>query len=265
MAIGEINFSSKEMNRNVGFRFILPENIYAMNGENVHYNRPAKTLYLLHGHGNNNDEWLAGSSIRDFAYIYNLTVIMPCGENSFYLNQPGARRNYANYVGQELVEYTRKVFGLSDKREDTFVGGLSMGGFGALHTGLEFADTFGKIMALSSALIIHDIAGMKKGGSDASGIGDYEYYRSIFGDLDELLTSRNNPEQIIRDLKAEGKAIPDIYMACGTEDFLLENNRDFIAFLKEEQVPVEYKEGPGTHDFRFWNPYLEKAVQWMVQ
>ncbi len=263
MAIGELVFGSKEMNRNVSFKFILPENIFTQAGENPHYSRPAKTLYLLHGKGNYNDEWLAGSSIRDFAYIYNLAVFMPYGEDSFYLNQEHAKRNYSNYVGQELVEYTRKTFGLSDRREDTFVGGLSMGGFGALHTGLAFPETFSRIMALSSALILHGIAGKKEGHVDL--FGDYWYYRSIFGDLDELMTSSNNPEQQIRNLKAEKRSIPEIFMACGTEDILLENNRQFVSFLRSQEVPAEYFESPGTHDFRFWNPYLEKAIQWMVE
>jgi len=263
MAIGELVFGSKEINRNVSFRFILPEDIFARDGENPNYKRPTKTLYLLHGKGNYNDEWLAGSMIRDFAYIYNLAIFMPSGEDSFYLNQRQAKRNYADYVGRELVDYTRNVFGLSCKREDTFVGGISMGGFGALHTGLAFPDTFGKIMALSSALIIHDIAEKKEDFED--GIGDYWYYRSVFGDLDTLLTSENNPEQLIRNLKEEKRTMPEIYMACGTEDFLLEKNREFAKFLKENEVPSEYHEGPGDHNFRFWNPFLEKAIQWMVK
>lgn len=225
MAVGEMIFYSKEMNRNVSFAFVLPENIFFMEKENLHYKRRTKTLFLLHGHGNCHEEWLTGSSIKELAHIYNLAVIMPSGENSFYLNQKAAKRNYADYVGDELVEYTRKTFGLSNDKADTFVGGLSMGGFGALHTGLAYNHNFSKIMALSSALIIHNIAGKKEEFKDPH--GDYDYYTSIFGDLKKLPTSRNNPEQIIRDLQAMGEEVPEIYMACGTEDFLLEENRLF--------------------------------------
>lgn len=262
MALGEMIFYSKEMARNVEFRFILPEGANAFGGDNPHYKRRMKTLYLLHGHGNGNEEWLTGSSVKEFAYLYNLAVFMPAGENSFYLNHESAKANYANYVGRELVEYTRKVFGLSDRREDTFVGGLSMGGFGALHTGLEFNKTFGKIMALSSALILYDIEG--KGKDFQNYFGGYELYSSIFGDLEHVMTSRVNPEQIILDIQEAGEEIPEIYMACGTEDFLLENNRRFKRFLDEHQVPVTYHESTGDHNFKFWNPYLESAIQWMI-
>lgn len=263
MALGEMIFYSKELARNVEFRFILPEGQNPFEGENPHYQREPKTLYLLHGHGNGNEEWLTGSTIKELAYIYNLAVFMPTGENSFYLNHEEIKANYANYVGEELVEYTRKTFGLSRRREDTFVGGLSMGGFGALHTGLEFHRTFSKIMALSSALILYDIAGKKEDFQD--GFGGYGYYVSTFGDLENVLTSRVNPEQIILDIQKAQEEVPEIYMACGTEDFLLENNRRFKQFLDDHQVSHVYHESPGDHNFKFWNPYLEAAIEWMVK
>lgn len=261
MALGTIEFHSQALHRFVSFRFILPEEM-GMGGKNPHFNRPAKTLVLLHGHENCNEEWLNGSSIKELAYIYNLNVVLPNGENSFYLNQPAARRNYADYVGQELLEYTQKVFGFSNKREDTFVGGLSMGGFGALHTGLAYPENFSKIMALSSALIIHQVAGMRDGEGDP--LGDFAYYTSIFGDLSQLEQSPNNPEVLVNDIFAQEKPMPQIYMACGTEDFLLEHNRQFKRFLEGNNVPLHYEEGPGNHNFRFWGPQLVQAVRWMT-
>lgn len=263
MALGNMTFYAKELGRNVEFRFILPDGPNPFEGENPHYNRGMKTLYLLHGHGNGNEEWLTSSPVREVSCRYNLAVFMPSGENSFYLNHREARTNYADYVGRELVDYTRKIFGLSDKREDTFIGGLSMGGFGALHTGLEFAETFGKIMALSSALILYNVAGRKENFQN-DGFGDYAYYSSVFGDLEHVLASRTNPEQIILDLQEAGEEIPDIYMACGTEDFLLEHNRRFRRFLEDHHVKHDYFENAGDHNFRFWNPHLEAAVRWMV-
>ena len=62
----------------------------------------------------------------------------------------------------------------------------------------------------------------------------------------------------------KGEAIQPIFMACGTEDFLLEKNRQFRDFLKEQGVDVAYHEGPGIHDWKFWNEYLEPGVRWML-
>lgn len=262
MALGKIDFYSQSLNRMVSFHVLLPGDRISPE-ENPHYQRNMKTLYLFHGYSNSSWEWLLSSQITMFSDKYNLAVVLPSSENSFYLNGKGRGRAYCTYVGEELIEYTRKIFGFSKKREDTFVGGLSMGGFGALHTGLEYNETFSKIMALSSALIIYNVAGKKEDFVDEA--ADYYYYSSVFGDLDKVVESRNNPERIILDIKECGGQIPDIYMACGTEDFLLKENRTFHQFLQKQQIPVKYFESPGSHDFDFWNQYLETAIQWMVQ
>ena len=154
------------------------------------------------------------------------------------------------------------MFGLSDKKEDTYIGGLSMGGFGAIHTALAYPDTFGKMFGLSSALIIHDIMGMKEGA--ANEVADYDYYHKVFGDLDQLETSHANPEYLVKERLEKGDTIQPIYMACGTEDFLLEQNRAFRDFLKESGVELTYHESKGIHDWDFWNEYLEKAIRWML-
>ena len=87
----------------------------------------------------------------------------------------------------------------------------------------------------------------------------------MFGDLKKVMDSRSNPEVLIREAMEKGEQLPEIYMACGTEDFLLEPNRRFAAFLREHGVKHEYHEGPGSHDFAFWNQYLERAVRWLAE
>ena len=52
-------------------------------------------------------------------------------------------------------------------------------------------------------------------------------------------------------------------MACGTEDFLINENRDYHNFLLNNGVDVTYEEGPGTHDWTFWDSYMEKALNWL--
>jgi len=137
-----------------------------------------------------------------------------------------------------------------------------MGGFGALHTALTYTDTFGKIFAMSSALIIHDIMNIPVDYKD--GIADFDYYQSVFGDLKSLDTSKNNPEYLIRKLIKDDVEMPEIFMLCGTEDFLIEQNRAFHQFLISERIDVRYEEHPGTHDWNFWNRYLEPAILWLL-
>lgn len=75
--------------------------------------------------------------------------------------------------------------------------------------------------------------------------------------------SDNNPETLARKLKETGQKIPTIYMSCGTEDFLLENNRELHAYLDSIQVEHTYLESPGAHDMTFWSEYAVKFVEMM--
>lgn len=264
MAIFQVDFNSNSLARSTCFQVLLPNDAPSyMTDGNENYNRKMKTLFLLHGYSGASKDWLYGSSVQELAGKYNMAIVMPTCENSFYLDGKGTGRAYCRFVGQELVDYVRNTFNLSSNKEDTFIGGLSMGGFGAIHTGLYYPETFGKIVALSSALIVHNIKNKSEDFKDF--IADFAYYTSVFGDLDKLETSVNNPEQLVRTLKAEDKSIPAIYMACGTEDFLISENRAFHQFLMNEEVPVEYIESPGVHNWEFWSYYLEPSIQWLLR
>jgi S-formylglutathione hydrolase FrmB len=141
-----------------------------------------------------------------------------------------------------------------------------MGGFGALHTGLMFNKTFSKVIALSSALI----QGMMKVLSPEmpeNPMANYEYYAWTFGIQKDVNfeTSENNPEYLAKKLKEEGGQLPELYMACGTEDFLIQPNKEFKAFLDENKIPVTFVTGPGIHDFNFWRKYLEEGLKWALE
>jgi putative tributyrin esterase len=262
MALFQVDLFSKSLERKTCFHMVIPNDVPPMMIEgNDNYNRKMKTLFLLHGYSGSSNDWLLGSPVQDLATKYNMAILMPSGDNSFYLNGIGKGRAYCRLVGEELVDYIRRTFNLAIDKEDTFIAGLSMGGFGAIHTGLYYPETFSKIVGLSSALIIHNIKNKKEGFEDP--IADYGYYYSCFGDLDKLEESENNPEYLIKALKRDNKPIPQMYIACGTEDFLIEENRAFHKFLQNEDVAVEYIESPGTHDWAFWNHYLEPSIKWI--
>ena len=100
---------------------------------------PWPTLYLLHGYTGNQVDWLYRSDIEKWAMQHGYAVIMPSGGNSFYLDNETTGERYGVFIGEELVEVTRKMFPLSHKREDTVIAGLSMGGYGAIRNGLRYA------------------------------------------------------------------------------------------------------------------------------
>ena len=255
-------FYSTSLCRPVHFTAVLSNDAQWGVEGNPHFKRPAKNVYLLHGYSGCDTDWFTNVPLGDLANRFNVNFFLPNGDNSFWLNQPETGYKYQDFVGKEFVDYTRKTFNLSDKREDTIIGGLSMGGFGTLHTALAYPETFSKALALSSALIVR---GMKHiAGNDENVMANVEYYRHTFGDFDKLEESDNNPEVLAKRV-VDSADRPEIYMACGTEDFLIMPNREFKAFLDSINYPATFFTGPGVHDFVFWRAQLVRGLEWALE
>jgi S-formylglutathione hydrolase FrmB len=220
-----------------------------------------KPVFLLHGFSGNHTDWLYSAPLGELAAKHGLAFIMPAGENSFWLNDEIRMAMYEDFVCKELPSFCRKIFPLSTKAKDTTVGGLSMGGFGAIHSGLAHPEVFGNIIALSSALITDEVSNMKDG--QGNSVAPYSYYCHTFGPPEKLSGSHNDPHALAKTLVDNRATIPNIYMACGTEDFLINENRDFHKCLQSLNITHEYVEGPGVHDWQFWNVYLAKALEWL--
>ena len=266
MSVLQIKIRSRSMMRPMDFTMFLPDDKMASipPESEPYYKRPTKTLLILHGYTVDSYEWLYYSHPYELSLKYNLAVVIPSTDSSFYLDRPGTGNKVGTYVGEKLIEYLRTTFGLAKTPEDTIVSGYSMGGFGALHEALSYPETFGCALALSSALIVHDIAGMKPGLPQEGVLADYDYYREVFGDLDAVEKSDNNPEVLVEKLLTAGKALPRLYMTCGDNDFLLQTNLRFVDFLKGKGVPVTFVQGTGEHNFGFWNKAIEPAVEWAL-
>lgn len=265
MAVFDTTFYSMALSRIVDITIINPFDTPPMFTKgNPHYERPAKTLLLLHGYSGHKSDWLLGGHARELANQYNLVIVLASAENKFYLNLPGTGNKYSDFFGKEIMDFVHKAFHLSAAKEDNFVAGYSMGGFGALHLGLSHPDTFGGIVALSSALIVHQVATMKPSDNPQNAMADYDYYATTFGDPKDVLTSKNNPEVLLEELLQKEKELPTIYMACGTEDFLIEPNRAFDAYLTEKGVEHTYDEGPGIHNWDFWNVFIHSGLQTLL-
>ncbi|MBQ1680995.1 MAG: acetylesterase [Agathobacter sp.] len=258
MAFLQVNLMSEALMRTVQVNVILPVDKLRFPGMPEREEKPYKTLYLLHGLLGSSVDWVNGTRIQRYADENDLVVVMPSGDNAFYVDQPSGYNQYGVFIGEELVALTRKMFPLSHKREDTFIGGLSMGGYGAMRNGLKYADTFGYIVSLSGALFVDELP--ERTNDSPAFMERRNFAESIFGNLDEVIESDKNPKWLVKQLQKEGKAIPKIYMACGTNDTLLPNNRDMHAFLQESGVDVTYEEGPGSHEWDFWDDYIKKAI-----
>lgn len=198
---------------------------------------PFPTLYLLHGWGGNYSDWVCNSRIAVWAQRRGIAVVMPSGDNSFYLNYPEREEYYEKFIGEELIALTRKAFPLSDKREDTWIAGLSMGGGGAIRCGLRYGHVFSKAAGLSSGITIGESAQKRGHGADTV--------------------------QALQDALAAGDSLPDLFMTIGTEDSLLQNNREFHEILKKQGIEHIYEEHSGGHTWEYWDGHLPEVLDWL--
>ncbi len=260
-----VKFRSNALTRNGEFYMHLADKeVPFFMKDNPNYKRPAKTLILLHGYSGDCTDWLYSAPAQDYCLKYNMNIVMPSGGVSFYLDKVATGHKYCTFIGEDLIKYLRETFGIALKKEDTFIGGLSMGGFGALHTGLAYPETFGGILALSSALITYDIPNWNRENMKDNPVANYEYYEDTFGDFSSVLESDRNPEFLFKRNKENGVSNPPIYLACGTEDFLIEPNHRMRDFLTAEGADFKYEEGPGVHDWNFWTPHCYAGIDYLL-
>ena len=198
---------------------------------------PFPTLYLLHGWGGNYSDWVCNSRIAVWAQRRGIAVVMPSGDNSFYLNYPEREEYYEKFIGEELIALTRKAFPLSDKREDTWIAGLSMGGGGAIRCGLRYGQVFSKAAGLSSGITMGESAQKRGHGADTV--------------------------QALQDALAAGDSLTDLFMTIGTEDSLLQNNREFHEILKKQGIEHIYEEHSGGHTWEYWDGHLPEVLDWL--
>lgn len=272
MASGRMEFHSESLMQHTNFSFVLPsdvpeEEVY----KPEYFEREPKTVILLHGLTGTDTDWMFGGVAQDMAIQYNLNIFMPTTGNSFYLDKGYEGANSETFIAEELPEFIRKTFGVSTDREDMIIAGLSMGGYGAIHTALDHPEKYFACVALSSAFVINAVAtdprfgGSKEdateGEAEVRELLPKQMIYDIFGDPKEIVGSDKDPEALFLKRKAEGREMPELYFAVGTEDSLLANNRKFRDFLKAQGADFTYEEGPGIHDWHFWNKYLPRGIE----
>ena len=260
MAFIQVNMMSRCLFRTVNVNVIIPADKIQVpdprGNEAFAVLDKFKTLYLLHGICGSQVDWLNNTKLQLWAEEKNLAVVMPAGDNRFYVDQPETNDYYGMFIGQELVEVTRRMFPLSRRKEDTYIGGLSMGGYGALRNGLLNYDTFGGIAALSTANVADESARQLPFLPES-------YYRCIFGSGEEIRKRSNDIHDLIRRNAAEGKTDQKIFLACGRDDSLLEGSHLLRDEFSEYGYDVTYIETPGGHEWDFWNARIRDVIDWM--
>jgi len=226
---------------------------------------PFPTLYFLPGYSASAEEIATCLPMRQMCAKYGIAIVIPDGENSFYSDHPERATNHGSYVEKELIEVTRALFPqLSRRQEDTYIGGISMGGYGAAVHGLHAPDTFSKILMMSPAIDAEDLFSQKGDGTD--GGVPRSIFDSVLGGREAYLNSYMNPRKAVADLKEQGTDMPKMYMCCGKQDVLVYNACvGFRDYLKEQGVPLVYVESDGLHMVPYWDEQLEACFEFLKE
>lgn len=260
MAVLQVRFRSQVLKRSVSFYVCLPTDKGGSFGRVNPIDKKYPTLYLLHGLQCDAIDWLYRSNIEKISDTYNIAVVMPNAENSFYVNSGFINDDFESHIAKEIVEETRRMFPLSTQYEDTYIGGVSMGGFGAFRLGLKYANTFSKILSFSAAIHMFEF---EPGDVRRQEIVDES---KVFGDYYEAVKTDMNPSVCLDNLvKNKDLQLPKVYMICGKQDNLIDANRSFHQKLVNAGIDVIYEEHDGIHSFSYWNDHVEKMVSWLMK
>lgn len=260
MALLQVNYVSQALMHQVALNVILPVDEFASESSPYRPERKFPTLYLLHGLLGNYGDWVTGTRVKRWAETHGLAVVMPSGDNHFYVDQPATHELYGHFIGCELVEMTRRMFPLSRRREDTFIGRLSMGGYGALRNGLKYADTFSHIAALSTANIV---TRMDFFSDDAPNFNQRTaYLEALFGPRGGIPGSDNDLSALARGLKGSPRK-PKLYLACGDQDSLLPLNLQLKQELEADGFDLTWRQAPGGHEWDFWDSQIRQVIDWL--
>lgn len=260
MALFDIKLFSTTLQTPVDIRVIIPTPNSRPETAGIPYydrNKRYQVLYLLHCASGDNTFWSRYTSLERYAEARQLAVVCPSAGNSFYVDtHPGSR--YMTFMTEELPTFIQSMFPVSCRREDTFIAGSSMGGFGAFRLALGRPDLYGCAASLSGAL---DVIGMAKVmPTDPTGV---IRFADVFGP-DGLTPGGDNDLAALAQRKIrEGCPLPKFYQCCGTEDFLYRNNVGMRDRLKELGLDLTYKESPGMHDWAYWDAQLPAVLNWL--
>ena len=258
MAFVELHYHSDALRTAVTVNVILPETAKTLIGMDGKQENTIKTLYLLHGLSDDQTIWMRRTSIERYAIERGIAVVMPNVGRSWYTDTAYDAK-YFTFITEELPRVCRGYFkGMSNRREDTYIAGLSMGGYGAIKAAFRCPETFGACASLSGALDVFAARHLMK----------WEEWKGIFDlnmqDPSELLGSKHDVFALTERYDREKNLLPKMYIWCGTEDALIKINRKFHDHLVRLQIPHVYDESEGNHSWKWWDLHIQDILDYLL-
>lgn len=264
MSLVTLDFESQYLHMNTKIGVILPNLPHGTNPKTFYANgKKYRVLWLLHGTYGDYSDWIRKSKIELYACKHNLIVVMPSGLNSNYINWPKFGQGYEmeDHLIHELMPLVTSWFPASDKREDNFIAGLSMGGNGSLIYALNHPEKFSKAAILSSSA--RDYSKEFLALEREKGKYRFENMVEMMGGEEKFLSSKVNVRRTIEERMREGKEkeLPKLFFAYGDKDHGYAGFLSFLEFAKRQRFPLTYEVIPGyRHEWRFWDLAIQDAL-----
>lgn len=254
-----VPFESKLVGRPLHYNVVLPVDYAQTAREKTRY----PVLYLLHGLGGSAGDWVSQRArLAEHAAEHRLIIVVPEGRDGWYTDSATvAADKFETYFVEELMPDVQRRFRTVEAREGRAVAGLSMGGYGALKFGLKHPEKFALAASMSGAL-----AAPSWKPEDPLPEFVKPSVGRVFGPGDSETRKANDIFRLAREMTAERvAALPFLYLDCGTEDFLIQSNRDLSALLLERKIPHEYRQLPGGHSWPYWDRQVREILKLAAQ
>jgi len=248
------NFFSQKLEMETSITIVAP---------NKFYSQPYKVVYLLHGLCGRSGDWVDYTMLPNYSKDYQAIFIMPEVARSFYSDMKYGL-NYFSFITEEVPLMSNSILNISKKRDDIAVIGASMGGYGALKCALSKPEQYGFCCAFSSpCLLLKENLQYSEGAKkfkDLFGEQLFKDFQAVFGEKIEW-NAREDVIELAK--KAKDKTIkPQLYLACGTEDYLYNDNKRFHGILQDLGYNSIFEDWHGNHDWSFFDEALKRALKY---
>lgn len=254
MAYLTLQYHSQALTRAVTVRALLPSD--GITG--AVWEPPYRAVYFLSGYSVDGTDLLTYLSLRKECELKGLAIVIVDGCNAFYVDHPERNECFQRFVGEELVDVTHRFLPLSKRREDTFLAGISMGGYGALRLGGIYRERFSKVAALSPSADAYDLLCKHPGAGFQDGV-----FGDVFGTREAYYAGDTNLEKLYTQTPPD--ALPELFLACGEDDGLVVDSVNrFAEALQRSGIPHRYLRGRGSHEYEYWQEHLDAAFSFLA-
>lgn len=243
MAFFRGDIFSTKLQMCTGVSVIIPDGVV---------NNKTNVLYLLHGMSDNCTNWTRLTSIERYANSHKIAVIIPEVQRSMYTDMEYGMK-YFSYVSEELIQFAGSMFNLPTARENTFIAGLSMGGFGAMKCAFTKPEQYTACAAFSSACLVQELIDMS---APAVMLNEF---KAIYGE-DLKVPDEDNLMMLAQKCNTAKKK-PRLFMTCGRSDMLYPSNVKLKEYIETLDIEFEYKEWEGDHTWEFWDKSIQLALE----